>query len=188
MFGNVSNKSRAALVGILIIAAYSMLAYDVTKNAALGVIADFISGSAVVFIALLMFPVFNSGRNKVLNWAYLSSKVLEGILMIIGGAFILSPALISFRSVIYQSIHIYFFIAGALLFYILFYRTRIIPKFISLWGIFASVLLLIITIIKLFGIKTGILDILLLPMILNEVFLAVWLIIRGFDKNFIKEL
>jgi len=73
--------------------------------------------------------------------------------MIIGGALLLSPALVNNRSLIYQNIHIYFFVIGALFFYILLFRTIVVPKFISIWGIVASITLFIITIIKLFGIK-----------------------------------
>ena len=69
----------------------------------------------------------------------------------------------------------------ALFFYILFYRTRVIPRFISIWGALATIILFIITIIKLFGVDLSILNALLLPMILNELFLAFWLIIKGFD-------
>ena len=81
----------------------------------------------------------------------------------------------------YQNIHIYFFIIGALFFYILFYRTQVIPKFISVWGILATIILFVITIIKLFGVNLTILNVLLIPMILNELFLAFWLIIKGFN-------
>lgn len=184
----ISNKQRASLVGILIIAAYSMLTYTITENITLGVITDIISGFAVIGIALLMYPIFNTDENKRINYAYLVSRFIEGILMIIGGILILIPSLESYRDIIYQSIHIYFFITGALFFYVLFFRTHVIPRFISVWGIIATIILLIITIIKLFGVNLTILNVLLLPMILNELFLAFWLIIKGFnfesiDKN-----
>jgi hypothetical protein len=44
----------------------------------------------------------------------------------------------------------------------------------------ATIILFIITILRLFGINSTILDALLIPMILNEIFLAFWLIIKGF--------
>ena len=127
-----------------------------------------------------MFPIFNTTKNKTLNNAYLISRFFEGILMIIGGFFILIPSLEPYRESIYSNIHIYFFISGALFFYVLFYRTQVIPRFISIWGVFATIILLIITILRLFGINSTIMDVLLTPMILNEIFLAIWLIIKGF--------
>ena len=175
----ISNKQRASLVGILILVAYSMLMYSFTKNIALGFITDIVSGLAVIGIPVLMFPIFNINDNKRINYAYLTSRLIEGVLMIIGGIIILFPSLESYRELIYNDIHIYFFISGAIFFYILFYRTQVIPKFISIWGIIATLILLIITIIKLFGFDLPIFQILLLPIILNELFLAVWLMIKG---------
>lgn len=107
---NISNKQRASYVGLLILVAYSMLTYTITNNEILGVITDIISGLAVIGIPLLMFPIFNTTRNKTLNYAYLTSKFFEGILMIIGGCFILIPALERYRVIIYKDIHISFYI------------------------------------------------------------------------------
>ena len=187
MINNISNRQRAVFVGILILAAYSMLTYTITNNKTLGVITDIISGLAVIGIPLLMFPFFNANENRKLNYAYLVSRFMEGILMLIGGILILNPSLESYRDNIYSDIHICFFIVGALLFYILLYRSRVIPRFISIWGVLATIILFIITIIKLFGVDLSILNALVLPMILNELFLAFWLIIKGFNFETINE-
>lgn len=181
MMINISNRQKASFAGILIILAYSMLAYSIVKNTTLGVITDIISGFAVIGIALIMFPIFNLVNNKRINYAYVISKFIEGILMIIGGIIILNPALEKYRAIIYKDIHIYFFITGALFFYILLYQTRIIPRFISIWGIVATIILFTVTITRLLGFNLSVLDLLLIPMILNEFFLAVWLIIKGFN-------
>lgn len=180
---SISNRRRASLVGVLILLAYSMLTYTISNNITLGLITDIISGLAVIGIPLLMFTIFNANENKRLNTAYLVSRFIEGILMLIGGIFILNPSLESYREIIYSDIHIYFFIIGALFFYLLFYRTRLIPRFISIWGIIATIILFIITTIKLFGIDLPLLNALVLPMILNELFLACWLIIKGFNPE-----
>ena len=177
----ISNKQRASLIGIFILLAYSMLTYSITKNIPWGLITDILSGLAVIGIPILMFPIFNTNNNKRLNYAFLASRLIEGILMIIGGIIILIPSLESYRELIYNDIHICFFISGAIFFYVLFYRTQIIPGFISIWGIIATLILLTITIIKLFGLDLPIFQILLLPIILNEIFLAVWLMIKGFN-------
>ena len=183
---SISNRQRASVVAVLIIAAYSMLTYSITKNIPLGVITDIVSGLAVIGIPLLMFPIFNSDENKKLNYAYLVSRIIEGVLMIIGGIIILNPSLESYREMMYSDVHIYFFIAGALFFYMLLYRTQVVPRFISVWGIIATLILFIITILKLFGIDLPIFQVLLIPIIVNELFLAVWLMIKGFDFQSIK--
>ncbi len=179
---NISTKQRATYVGILILVAYSMLTYTITNNKILGVITDIISGMAVIGIPLLMFPLFKAANNKLLNYSYIISRFIEGILVIIGGIFILVPSLEPYRNSIYTNIQIYFFISGALFFYILFYMTQLIPRYISVWGLLATVLLFITTIIKLFGINSTILDALIIPIVLNEIFLAIWLILKPFKS------
>ena len=128
-----------------------------------------------------MLPIFSTYENKRINYAYLVSRFIEGILMIVGGIFILNPSLEIYREIIYRDIQIYFFISGALFFYILLYRTQVISKFISVWGIIATLILFTVTIIKLFGFDLPIFQVLLLPIILNELFLSVWLMIKGFN-------
>ena len=180
---HISNKSRSVTVGVFIIVAYSMLTYDISKNVVLGFTADIISGLAVIGIALLMCPLFMPVSKKI-NYFYIACKVIEGLLMIVGGFSILYSFVGNFRSIIYENFHIYFFIVGALFFYILLLKSQIIPKFISIWGIISTILLFAITISKLFIIVPSILNILLAPMILNEIFLAFWLIFKGFKiKN-----
>lgn len=176
-------KRRAVLVGILIIAAYTMLTYDITGSKLFGFITDEISGLAVIGIPLLLYPLFKGSKNKWTKFAYVSSRIIEGLLMLIGGFVLILGMDDSIRAIIYGDIHIWFFIIGALTFYLLLLETGIIPKFVSIWGLIATGLLFVITVLGLFGIESTYLSILLLPMILNELFLAFWLIFKGFTNN-----
>jgi hypothetical protein len=185
-------RSRAVWVGILILLAYTMLIYDATGNVPFGSTADIISGLAVIGIAVLLFPLFRLARNgrindstgnKILNLTYLFSKLVEGTLMIAGGICILFESTREYRSLIYANFHIYFFIAGALLLYLLLFRTRLVPRFLSVWGLAASVILLVVTGLGLAGIKHVILDAMLMPIVGNEVVLAVWLMVKGFSSK-----
>lgn len=178
MENKLSKRTTATLVGVLILLAYSMLTYDITSLVIVGGIAEIISGLAVIGISLLMYPYFRDRKRA--NMLYILSRCIEGLLMVMTGVFIFNPSLVEYRSFVYQYIHIYFFISGALFFYYLFLKTEIIPTFISIWGLVATVLLLLITLVKLFGVNIPLLDILLVPMILNEIFLAIWLMIKGF--------
>ena len=94
---NISNRHRALFVGVLILAAYSMLTYTITNNKTLRVITDIISGFAVIGIPLLMFPLFHVEKNKTINYGYLISRFIEGLLMIIGGVIIFNPSLEHYR-------------------------------------------------------------------------------------------
>ena len=74
-----------------------------------------------------------------------------------------------------------FFGLAALLFYYLLYRSKLVPRFISVWGFIAVVLVLAWNLVEIFGISVSFGMILALPMILNEIFLGIWLIVKGFD-------
>ncbi|MCX5780020.1 MAG: DUF4386 domain-containing protein [Firmicutes bacterium] len=175
---NISNSKRAIWVGILILLAYGVLVSSVTQSKIPVLIADLISGLSVIAIAVLMYPIFKV-FNKKASQVYLLLKYIEGFLMIVGGFVFLVSA--KFRGVIYDNIHIYVFIIGALVFYYLLYIGKIVPRFISIWGLLGTVALVISTGLKLFNLNFPIVDYFLILIITNEVFLAGWLIFRGFN-------
>jgi hypothetical protein len=76
------------------------------------------------------------------------------------------------------------FISGAMLYNIGFYKTRLIPRWLSVWGILALAMHLIQAILSLFGLESfSPLSIVLnVPIAVQEMVLAVWLIIFGFRK------
>jgi hypothetical protein len=74
---------------------------------------------------------------------------------------------------------------GALMFYYLLYQARLIPRWISGWGIVAAVSYAAGGLTAMFGTT---LDILLMPMFLQEMVMAVWLIVKGFNPVSIASL
>jgi hypothetical protein len=176
----ISEKNRAILVGIFILVAYGVLASSLTQSKIIVMLADIISGLAVIGIAVLMFPLFKQ-LNKPISLAYLILKYAEGILMIMAGLLFLSSS--SMRDFVYNNIHIYVFIIGAFIFYYLLYKTELVPRFISIWGAAGIFVLMVSTLLNLANIHYLIIDYLLALIITNEVFLAIWLMIKGFDKS-----
>ncbi|MEZ4678999.1 MAG: DUF4386 domain-containing protein [Caldilineaceae bacterium] len=71
-----------------------------------------------------------------------------------------------------------FFSLGALMLYYLLYQARLIPRWISVWGLLAGVLTLLPSLTALFGINLDILKFVMLP---QEMVMAVWLIVKGFN-------
>lgn len=53
-----SNRTRATIVGILILVAYSMLASAATDIKWVVTLLDIVSGLAVIGTAMIMFPFF----------------------------------------------------------------------------------------------------------------------------------
>ena len=175
----MSPKLRAVLVGAFILIAYGVLMSAVTESAAVVMIADVISGAAVIGIAMLVFPLARD-QGVVLPWSYLVLKWVEGLLMIVAGILFLFPAGAGFRDTIYDGIHLYVFIISGALFYILLERGRLVPRFINIWGLAGIAALAVSTVFDLAGLPLAFLEYFLVLIITNEVFLAVWLFVKGF--------
>ncbi len=81
------------------------------------------------------------------------------------------------------------FCLGALMYYYVFYRSSLIPRWLSVWGLIAIAMLLSAVLIALFGggpfSISGRLTLLALPIALQEMVLAVWLIVKGFNPSVI---
>jgi Domain of unknown function (DUF4386) len=73
---------------------------------------------------------------------------------------------------------------GALMYYVVFYRSRLIPRWLSGWGIAGVLLMLVACLSALFTRNTVTsFTILILPIAVQEMVLAVWLIAKGFSSS-----
>jgi hypothetical protein len=72
------------------------------------------------------------------------------------------------------------FSLGALMFYTLFYQTRLIPRWLSGWGIVGAIVYLAGGVLALFGTN---LEFLLALLGVQEMVMALWLIIKGFNPS-----
>jgi hypothetical protein len=159
--------------------AYGVLANTLTEQKLTVCFADVVSGLAVIAIAVLIFPVLVSS-SRILTVGYLTLKLLEGILMIAGGFMFLMESMQTFRDNIYDVYHFYSFILSSFIFYYLLLKSRVVPAFIAVWGLLAAFLLLLKAILGAIGYENPVPDSLVILIVLNEVFLAVWLMIKGF--------
>ena len=78
------------------------------------------------------------------------------------------------------------FCLGALIFNYLLYQTELVPRWLSGWGLIAIVPYLAAGLLSMFGIihaLSPIYAILNLPLALQEMVLALWLIVRGFNSS-----
>jgi len=78
------------------------------------------------------------------------------------------------------------FCLGALIFNYLLYQTELVPRWLSGWGLIAIVPYLAAGLLAMFGIINAlspIYAIMNLPLALQEMVLAVWLIVRGFNSS-----
>jgi hypothetical protein len=78
----------------------------------------------------------------------------------------------------------FFFLIGAALFYSILFQGRLVPRWISVWGLVAIAPYLVAALLLLFtNIDDGTATLLEIPLALQEMVLAVWLIVKGFSTN-----
>ena len=80
-----------------------------------------------------------------------------------------------------QDLSLIGYCVGTPLFYYLLFRSKLVPRFISVWGLVGVTLLFVEIASNIFGRSAGGM-IIMLPLGLNEVFLGVWLMARGFNE------
>lgn len=170
-----------------------------------GVLLELVNGLAVVGIAATLFPILRK-QNEAMALGYAGFRIVE-VAIIVAGALIpllmvtlgedfqsAAPAnnayfettgaiYLSARSQLVGLILVIFFAMGALLLYSLLYQSRLVPSLLSIWGFTGVGLVLIWNLLETFGISITWGIVLGLPIILNELFLGIYLIARGFNST-----
>ena len=175
----------------------------------IGVLLELINGIAVVGIGVLMFPILKK-HNETIALGYLGTRIIESVFCIV---IVISPlSLITLsqeyleagasdasyfqtvgtlsiaeRASVAGLLIPVFFSLGALLFYYLLYQSKLIPRFISVWGLIGVALILTLNLLLTLNLEVGISIglIFALPIISNEIFLGIWLIVKGFNPSVI---
>lgn len=75
------------------------------------------------------------------------------------------------------------FSLGALMIYTIFYQWRLIPRWLSAWGLIGAVLYLASPLLAVFGFNYELLQ---MPLAIQEMVFALWLIVKGFNASAIR--
>jgi hypothetical protein len=173
----------------------------------LAMLLDLVCGASVFGIAIVLYPVLKRFSERVALW-YVGQRLTELVSFMIGGFLLLvmlrigqditggavtaaadtealATYLRSARGAI-QNIALLIYCLGAWALYGLLFYSRLVPRFISVWGILAVALLCIEIMTNIYGTSAGGMMI-MMPLGLNEVFLGIWLIVKGFNKTVISE-
>lgn len=179
----------------------------------LGVLLLFIMGVAVPSIAIAIYPILRK-QNMALALSYVGARLIECVLFIITVLSVLTLLTLSEEYVKAGApVDSYFSSLGvvllgvrdwafnvfwpivlglaALIFYYLLYQSKLIPRWLSIWGYFGAVSALAGGVLSYFGFigtLSTIYNLLLLQIALQEVPLAFWLIIRGFNPSAVASL
>ncbi len=162
----------------------SFLADEIQSQSTLilGVILEIICGVGVAGIGVLMFPLLKM-FNKGLALGYVIFRVIECVVIIIGGIYLLSVLKLMWK---YEMIVFVFTALGGLMFSYLLYQSKIIPRYLSALGIVGYAMLLlgvVVSLLSIFNINDGLGMLIYLPGGLFELFLPIWLFIKGFKSS-----
>ena len=168
----------------------------------LGAAFVLLMGFSLAMVPVMMFPIFKKKNEALALGAVVFRGPVEAVLYILtvlswlmlitlGKEFVaagvpvdshfqnIGAVLMQSGTQINQILEISFSL-GALMFYVLFYQTRLIPRWLSLWGVIGAVLYHIAGWTDLFGVDMGVL---IFPLAVQEMVMALWLIVKGFDKT-----
>jgi hypothetical protein len=184
---------------------------DVSANGnqvLVGALLAFIAAIASASIAISLYPTLRK-HDEGLALAAVGFRLIEGVLYIVGIVGLLSLLTVSQQFVsagapnssyfqtlgasllagyhwVYYGGAVLAFCLGALMYYIIFYQTKLVPRWLSVWGLLGVVLLAVAALSVMFGVIAPLSisqAILVLPIAVQEMALAVWLIVKGFNPR-----
>jgi len=189
-----STRKTAIIVGLLFLVStltfmigsnlIQSFLIDETQNKSpliLSVILEIICGVAVVGIGVLMFPILKM-FNKRLAFGYVIFRVIECTIIIVGGIYLLFLLKLMWK---YEMIIFVFTALGGLIFSYLLYLSKLIPRYLSGLGIIGYAILFLGVALNMFGllnINDGAGMLIYLPGGLFELFLPLWLFVKGFNS------
>ena len=188
----------------------TILAGNVNR-AIIGAILEFIWAATAMCIAIWLYPILKR-FNEALALGSVVFRVVEGVLVFIGTLGLLSlltlsqeflvagaPDASSFQTVAttllavrhwtLDGVVLIAFCLGALLYYYVFYQSKLIPRWLSGWGFLGAALSLAVTLFSLFNpdfVVSWMHTLLNAPIALQEMVFAVWLIVKGFNPSAIR--
>ncbi len=166
----------------------------------IGALLVLIMGFSLAMVPVLLFPIFKKYNESLALGAVIFRGALEAVtyiaivicwllLIVLSQEYVKAgtPAESYFQTVgiLLQEAGGWFghilsmvFSIGALMIYYLFYQSKLIPRWLALWGLIGAVLYLAQPLLAMFG---STFDVLFAPLALQEMVLAIWLIVKGFN-------
>ncbi|MFC1915701.1 DUF4386 domain-containing protein [Chloroflexota bacterium] len=174
----------------------------------IGALLQLINSIAIVGIAVMLFPILKK-RNEALALGYVCARIMEAAILVVAVISLLLLLTLSQEFVkagakdvsyfqasgtLLVAAHEWAWLLGgeffltlsALILNYILYQSRLIPRFISVWGLIGATLLLAQGLLGMFGslTETSVLGtFLFLPIALQEMVFAVWLIVKGFNPS-----
>jgi hypothetical protein len=165
-------------------------------------------GLACAGIGISMYPILKP-YDETLALGVVGFRVMEGTLQVISAVSLAvllalsqefvnsgSPAdsfyqpaaavIKSVREWMNNGFYLFPWCTGAAIYYTVFYRTRLLPRWLSVWGLLGLLLMLVGALCGMFGLIHAFSPtqmLLMFPIMLQEMVLAVWLIVKGYNPS-----
>ena len=168
----------------------------------IGALLEFTMAVAVAAIPICMYPILKK-YNESMALGYVVGRLVEGLMFTIGIISLLTlltlsneyasagapsatyyqtigTMLLAVRS--WQSVFAQFcFSLGSLMFYYILYKSKLVPRWLSGWGLVGATVFLPYYLLQFFSINLP--EGLFILIALQEMAFAVWLIVKGFNSS-----
>jgi hypothetical protein len=174
----------------------------------LGALMELILVATAIGTATTMFPILGKYNEAIALW-HVCFRFLEAVIITVGVISVLSlltlsrefvaagaPDTASFQAsgTLLKAVHDWTFLLGPLfmlgintmMYSYIFYKSKLVPRFIPILGMTGATLVFICALLVMFGVIQQVSvwgGILALPVAANEMILAVWLIVKGFNES-----
>ena len=175
----------------------------------IGTLLILLMGYPLAMIPVMLYPIFKEHNEVLAFGAVLFRGVLEAVLYTVGAISMLlllnvseifgktgvtdtsslqtlGTILTASGDWIFQILSLVFSV-GTMMICVLFYQTRLIPRWLSGWGFISAILYFFANFVSMFSsqhmapsIDSGI-GLLMIPLAIQEMAFAVWLIVKGFN-------
>ena len=176
-----------------------------------GALFVLLMGLSLSFMAIVLYPVlqrqnamfamgyvvFRGGIEmvmyiaSVLSWLFLlplSRYVVQNGLLMDAGVNAFAQTLLNTDQIALISTIV--FLIGAIMFYVTLYQGRLVPRWLSGWGLIAAVPYLAAYLLQIFSVISDadpIFAVLVAPLAIQEMVLAGWMIVKGFNTAAVKQ-
>ena len=160
----------------------------------IGALLVLLAGFALAMVPVVFWPV-GKRYNETLAMGYVVFRgAIETVIYIVGAlgwlllialskepdAAPLAGSVRSAETAIWEQVGVFPFVLGALMFYVLLYQSRLVPRWLSAWGLVGAALYIVAPLGSMFELSLGFF---MAPLALQEMVMAVWLIAKGFNPS-----
>lgn len=184
---------------------YLTTAYPNQNQVVIGMLIQFLNDAAIVGIGVMLFPVFRK-HSEGLALAYVSFRIIEAVMLMASKVSLLGLIPLSREYLAAEVLNAALFQAsgafaigqgfwagelgtvslllGALILYYILFQSRLLPRFISVWGAIAVASTVAARVFNVPDLTQSFQPAMILYFLIvaNELFIAFWLLFKGFNE------